>query len=272
MCKQLKISRFGYYKWLKNGKPIFNKFNQENNDLVFKTYHQFHGVYGYKMLSLLISKLSDKVLTPKQVYRYMKFNNLQVKRKTQKFKYGLESGSFRYPNLLNRNFKATEKNQKWVTDITYIQGKNKTFYFLSIIKDLWNGEILDWQLSKNLDINFVKQNLKNAYYKNGCPKNVIIHSDQGVHYTGISWKDICEKYQLKISMSRRGNSPDNGACESWFGTFKNEVIYNINKNSLDFYELMRITNEYINFYNFIRPFRGQKRSPIEIRYDSLKTL
>ncbi|WFG96942.1 DDE-type integrase/transposase/recombinase [Spiroplasma citri] len=118
-----------------------------------------------------------------------------------------------------------------MTDITYLPIKNGMVY-LSIVRDLFNGEIIDWKLSNHSDANLSFKNLVSAWNYAGRPKKLIIHSDQGYAYTSPQWKELCEKMGIIISMPRRGNSPDNGACETWFSLFKNECFSYINETAL----------------------------------------
>lgn len=138
----------------------------------------------------------------------------------------MASGKWPHPNLLNRDFRTTNLNQKLGTDITYLLTNNKTYY-LSIVKDFHNNEILDYKISASLDMTFVVQNIIQSWVNAEKPNSWILQSDQGFHYTNPSYKTLCDKLKIKISMSRRGNSCDNGTTESWFWTMKTEFLYQI---------------------------------------------
>lgn len=265
LCKMLNVSRFGYYKWKQNGSNVFNKWNQDLANKITNLYYGFNKVYGYNMISMLLFKIFKIKVKPYIVYRYMKNMNLKAIRRKRNFKYNIESGNLIYPNLLNRNFFASTCNKIWVTDITYILTNTKNYY-LSIVRDLYNGEIIDYQLSSNLSFEFVYKNIICAWYKANKPKNVILHSDQGGHYTGEQYQKLCKQLEITISMSRRGNSVDNGACETWFSSFKQESIYSIPRKQINEQNISKIVDDYIEFYNFIRPMKKLKKmSPIEYR-------
>ncbi|WP_100670383.1 IS3 family transposase [Mesoplasma coleopterae] len=268
LCRKFKVTRQGYYLWLKNGKPKYKNYNQDLASLILDTYLKFKCVYGYKMICLLLNKYKKLSLKPWVVYRHMRILNIKAIRRHKKPKYD-KSGDLRHPNLLKRNFKATQLNEKWVTDITYIRTKDGMRY-LSIVRDLYNGEIINWKVSNRPDNNLSHSNLKNAWIIAGIPKGVIVHSDQGSNYTSSEWVEICNALEIKISMSRRGNSPDNGACESWFGTLKNECIYTYKIAQLSDRNIYKIINNYIDFYNYIRPIRNQIKTPFEIRTGSIQ--
>ncbi len=133
--------------------------------------------------------------------------------------------------------------------------------YLSIVRDLFNGEILDWKLSNNLNSNLCYKNLVSAWNYSGKPKNVIIHSDQGSSYTSLMWKDLCESMHMVISMSR------NGECETWFSSFKKECIYLYQRNELNLNNIYEIVSNYIDFYNFVRPRISQRKTPFEQRME-----
>ncbi|WP_252319811.1 hypothetical protein [Spiroplasma endosymbiont of Lariophagus distinguendus] len=89
------------------------------------------------------------------------------------------------------------------------------------------NKILDYKIKPSLDMTFVVQNIIQAWVNAQKPNSWILQSDQGFHYTNPSYKTLCDELKIKISMSRRGNSCDNGATESWFGTMKTEFLYQI---------------------------------------------
>ncbi len=265
LCYLLNISKAGYYKWIANGMKKFNKWNNLLAQIIKSTFYQFKEIYGYKMITLWVNKIYNLQLKSHVVYRYMRFLNLKSKIKKKKFNYKLTSGSLRYDNFLNRNFKTTGLNQKLGTDITYLTTNNKTYY-LSIVKDFHNNEILDYQLSSNLNLEFVFKNIIQAWVKTGKPKTWILQSDQGFHYTNQSYKFLCEKLGIKISMSRRGNSPDNGATESWFGTMKTEFLNLVPRKRRTTEWIKNNLSKYIEFYNNFRPQTKLKgMSPVEYR-------
>ncbi|QGS51442.1 IS3 family transposase [Spiroplasma tabanidicola] len=177
-----------------------------------------------------------------------------------------KSGPLRFKNILNRNFKANNLNEKWVTDVTYIKTSSGMVY-LSAIKDLYNSEIVDWKLSKKPDNELCHTNLKPAITKKGKPK--LIHSDQGWPYTNKTWKYLCNSNNIKISMSRRGNSPNNGAYESFFWTLKNECIYTYKVSELNYSNIYNVISDYIEFYNYVRPSLKYKKTPYEFRMEKV---
>lgn len=271
LCKLLKISKSGYYKWLNNGMKQFNKWNSFIANAIKTTFYTFKEIYGYNMISYWLKKIYKLEIKPHIVYRYMKNMSLKSKVRIKKFDYRLKSGNLRYDNLLNRDFTTTGLNQKLGTDISYLLSNGKTYY-LSIIKDFHNNEILDFKISSSLDMTFVIQNVIQSWINAGKPRTWILQSDQGFHYTNPSYKTLCDELGIKISMSRRGNSCDNGPTESWFGTMKTEFLYQIPRKNRNIEWIKENLPKYIYFYNNYRPQPKLKgMSPIEYRLTCCKT-
>ncbi len=249
----------------------FNKWIPFIANIIKSTFYAFKEIYGYNMICCWIKKIYKLNIQPHIVYRYMKNMGLKSKIRTKKFDYRLKSGSLRYDNLLDRNFATTGLNQKLGTDITYLLTNGKTYY-LSIVKDFHNNEILDYKISSSLDMSFVTKNIIQAWVNVGKYKTWILQSDQGFHYTNPSYKTLCDTLGIKISMSRRGNSPDNGATESWFGTMKTEFLYQIPRKKRTIEWIKENLPKYIYFYNNHRPQPKLKgMSPIEYRLSHPQT-
>jgi transposase InsO family protein len=156
------------------------------------------------------------------------------------------------PNLLNREFNCNSPNQKWVTDITYLKYDNgRKRMYLSAIEDLYNREIIAYKISDNLDMSFVENTLGEAFKKvrTGEFRNLIIHSDQGVHYKSNIYKSILKKFGVRQSMSRKGNCYDNCIIETFFGRLKNEIYYGYEDDYKSFEEFSSAMEEYIDYYN-----------------------
>ncbi|QBQ07584.1 IS3 family transposase [Spiroplasma gladiatoris] len=115
------------------------------------------------MITLMLNKYFKMNLKPWVVYRYMKILGIKTVKKKRVPDYD-KSGPLRFKNILNRNFKAKNLNEKWVTDVTYIKTSSGIVY-LSVIKDLYNSEIVDWKLSKRPDNELCHTNLKSAITK-----------------------------------------------------------------------------------------------------------
>ena len=131
----------------------------------------------------------------------------------------------RYDNWLNRDFHAEHPNQKWVTDISYIQTKEGVLY-LSMIRDLYDRSIVAYRTGTSQTVNLVLDTIHLAMksVKTESRRELHLHSDQGFQYTSQAYFDLTKEYGILPSMSRRGNCYDNALVENFFGILKTECI------------------------------------------------
>ena len=165
-------------------------------------------------------------------------------------------------NLLKRNFKADKPNQKWVTDVTEFKVHNEKLY-LSPIVDLFNGEVISYNLSRHPVFLQVIDMLEKVFKKITDKTNLILHSDQGWQYQAL----LKEK-GIRQSMSRKGNCLDNSLAENFFGLLKSELFYTKEYQTIE--ELKKDIIEYIDYYNNKRIKSKLKgMSPVQYRVHSL---
>ena len=161
-------------------------------------------------------------------------------------------------NRVNRQFKQGVARKILLTDITYITyGSHKRAY-LSVIKDASSNKILSYRVSESLDVSFVLKTVQGLIETQMGDLNlkVLIHSDQGSHYTSRAFKQVLDELGIESSMSRRGNCLDNAAQESFFGHMKDEVKF---KHYKTYIECVEAIMDYINYYNYDRPQWGLHR-------------
>lgn len=150
------------------------------------------------------------------------------------------------PNLIKRNFKADAPNQKWTTDITEFSLFGTKLY-LSPILDMYNGEIISYNINEHPVLNQVLDMLDKAFLKIPDNTNLIFHSDQGWQYQHQQYQKCLKKKGIRQSMSRKGNCLDNSIMENFFGLLKSELLYLRKFRSM---EEFRIELErYIDYYN-----------------------
>ena len=169
------------------------------------------------------------------------------------------------PNLLNREFDQQEPGKVLLTDITYLYYDNGQVAYLSCVKDGSTKEIVAYYLSKSLEMSIAYETLKRlkrVISKRSYSK-VILHSDQGVHYTHPDFQKQVKEMKLLQSMSRKGNCWDNAPMESFFGHFKDEADY---KDCKSFKALKTLVYKYIEDYNNCRYQWGlNKMTPVQYR-------
>ena len=232
MCKTLRVSKSGYYNWLKSGPSKRWLENQKLSMHINEIFNDSFGSYGSPRIKVELEKLGYYVSRPR-VARIMKANYL-VARRHRKFKFTTDS-NHNYPiapNILNQNFEVHRMNQVWVSDITYIQTKEGWIY-LTVIIDLFNRKVVGWAMSDNLTTEATIIPAWNMAIKdNKITKELIFHSDRGSQYASYRFTNMIKKYNglIKQSMSRKGNCWDNAVAESFFKSLKVEWVY---KNSYD---------------------------------------
>lgn len=174
------------------------------------------------------------------------------------------------PNIIDRDFVATEPNRKWATDVTQINIGSVKLY-LSPIVDMYNGEIVSYNISTSPNLEQVYDMLDKAFAKFDCLDGLILHSDQGWQYQHHGYRKRLEEHNIVQSMSRKGNCLDNAMAENFFGIMKSELLYAEKfKTAEDF---IKALEEYIEYYNNKRiKSRLKGKSPVKYRtllYDSV---
>lgn len=219
--------------------------NQHVKDEIQRVYHKHKGRYGYRRITLEL-KQSGFVINHKTVYRLMGELGLKSRIRIKKYKsYRGEQGRIA-PNILARQFKASRMYEKWVTDITEFKVAGKKLY-LSPIMDLYNREIISYDLSESPTFKQVLMMLSKAFKKLPGQTNLVLHSDQGWQYQMSQYQKMLENKNINQSMSRKGNCLDNAVVENFFGTLKSELYYLKKYKSVK--ELKKDIDRYIQYYN-----------------------
>ncbi|EHC1676224.1 IS3 family transposase [Escherichia coli] len=155
------------------------------------------------------------------------------------------------PNYLERQFAVTEPNQVWCGDVTYIW-TGKRWAYLAVVLDLFARKPVGWAMSFSPDSRLTMKALEMAWETRGKPGGVMFHSDQGSHYTSRQFRQLLWRYQIRQSMSRRGNCWDNSPMERFFRSLKNEWIPVVGY--VSFSEAAHAITDYIvGYYSALRP-------------------
>ena len=235
---------------------------KEVKEEITAIYHENKGRYGYRRMTMELRNRGFNI-NHKTVSKLMKELGLQCFIRVQKYKsYKGEVGKI-CDNLLNREFEAEEPNQKWVTDVTEFKVHNEKIY-LSPIVDLFNGEVISFNLSRQPVFAQVVDMLEKAFSKIPDNTNLILHSDQGWQYQHFGYRQRLEDYNIIQSMSRKGNCLDNAMAENFFGIMKSELLYAEKFESPEAF--IKALNEYIDYYNNKRiKSRLNGKSPVQYR-------
>ncbi len=260
LLKAAGLARSTFYWQMTSGKKE-DKYADDKRQIL-TLFHKHKGRYGYRRITLAVRREGSQ-LNHKTVQRLMQQLALTscIRRKkytSYKGHYGKAAG-----NVLNRQFSADKPNQKWVTDVTEFKINGEKLY-LSPVLDLYNGEIVAYQMEARPHLSMVDDMLTKAQSVLSEGEHPLLHSDQGWQYQMGHYQKRLRDAGLKQSMSRKGNCYDNAVMESFFGTLKVECLYLEEHKSIS--ELRVAIDEYIDYYNHERIKQKLKGlSPVEYR-------
>ena len=269
LLKAIKLARSTYYYHLKQlDKPDKD---QELKAEIQSIFIEHKGNYGYRRIHLELRN-RGYLVNQKRVQRLMKVLNLQAKVR-QKRKYSSHKGDVgkKAENLIQRQFKGSKTMEKCYTDVTEfaIPASTQKLY-LSPVLDGFNSEIIAYNLSTSPNLEQVKTMLEQAFTEKRY-ENTILHSDQGWQYQHDSYHRFLESKGIQASMSRKGNSPDNGMMESFFGILKSEMFYGYEKSFQSLKQLEQAIVDYIDYYNNKRiKVKLKGLSPVQNRTKSFQ--
>ena len=223
-------------------------------------FHEHKGRYGYRRITAEMRN-RNYVINHKTVQRLMGEMGLKCMiRKVRYRSYKGETGKIA-PNVIERNFVAASPNRKWATDVTQIKIGSSKLY-LSPILDMYNGEIISYNISDSPNLEQVYDMLDKAFDKFDNLDGLILHSDQGWQYQHFGYRNRLEKRNIIQSMSRKGNCLDNSMMENFFGIMKSELLYAEKFDSPETF--IKALEDYIEYYNNKRiKYRLKGKSPVE---------
>jgi len=247
MCRFLGVSPGGYYKWL-NAPVSRHAIEEARLEIEIQAAHErTRRTFGPERLQADLAAHGVKagILRIRRIRKKLGLRCRQVR----KFKATTDS-NHTLPvaeNLLDQHFKATAPNEVWVSDLTYVSTEEGWLY-CAAHKDLFDGEIVGYALGPKITADLVKESLLKAVSIKRPPRGLIHHSDRGCQYCSYDYLKLLERFDMKASMSRKGNCYDNAPMESFWGTMKNELINHRRYATRE--EARRDITEYIEvFYN-----------------------
>jgi transposase InsO family protein len=260
MCQFYNVPRSSYYAW-KHRESMPSK-DLELVALIEECQKRHKRRYGYRRVQLWLKREKGITVNHKKVLRITeKYNLLSVIRRRRLLKY-VQNGNLVYANILARDFYASRPNQKWVTDISYIQTPEGTLY-LSSIRDLFDQYIVAYKTAKRQDYTLVGRTLKAALGNENPKLKVVLHSDQGTQYRSFEYHDDLSGSSLVPSMSPPHSPADNAPAENFFSIFKAECVYLEKPQTLE--EAEQLTAEFIDYYNYERLQLRNGATPFETR-------
>jgi len=226
LCAILKVSRAGYYKWKK---CKVSQRECSDNALLLRiraVFDEYKGIYGSPRMH---SELRDQGIMcgRKRVARLMRANGLRAKA-ARKFK-ATTNSKHNYPvhpNLLQQNFTIDAPNKIWTVDITYIW-TGEGWLYLAIVLDAYSRRIVGWAIDSRMTRRLAMSALAMAYWQRKPKPGLIHHSDRGSQYASHDYQDMLKDFGMLCSMSGKGNCYDNAITETWFHSFKMEIIFGV---------------------------------------------
>ena len=260
MCKVFQVSRSGYYSWRvrQNKAPR----DQWLVDLILECQQKCNQTYGWRRVKRWVARLKGKKVNLKAILRILRKLDMlsQIRRRTPYTRY--KQGTFKYNNLLNRQFLQKQPNKFWVTDITYIPIPSRMLYMCAVL-DLCGRTVLAWRIGDDMASSLVTDTVRDALIQEKATNGLTLHSDQGSQYTSKAYFDLSQEYHFSPSMSSPGCPYDNAAMENFFGTLKCECLYRAHYSTKA--EVEQLVGEYVYFYNYERINLKDGLSPVEIR-------
>jgi len=237
--------------------------------VIRQIYHEHKGRYGYRRISVELRN-HGYVINHKTVLKLMNDCGLKCQVRLRRYcSYKGVVGKVA-PNLLQRNFRAELPNRKWATDVTEFSLFGSKLY-LSPIIDLFNGEIVCYNISDSANFQQTMDMLENAFRKIPDNSGLVLHSDQGWQYQMKQYQQKLIIKGIKQSMSRKGNCLDNAVIENFFGLLKSELLYLQKFNSIKHFKTE--LDKYIHYYNNKRiKLKLNGLSPVQFRLNYNKLI
>ena len=220
LCQMTGLSRAGYYRWRapRRATPVDMEVRDQMQRLALEW-----PAYGYRRITIELQQRGFEV-NHKRVLRMMREDNLLCVRRRA---FVVTTDSHHrlpiYPNLAS-GIRPTAINQLWVADITYIRLRTE-FVYLSVVLDAFSRRVIGWALGRSLEAELTMTALAMALKERQPAPGLVHHSDRGVQYASHDYTQMLMQHQATISMSRKGNTYDNAACESFMKTLKYEEVY-----------------------------------------------
>ena len=223
LCSVLRVSRSGYYAWLRRHAKGSRRFFILN--AIRQVHKESRQSYGSPRVFKALRNANMSV-SKSTVERIMQEHNIRGK-KRRGFKRTTDSNHTMAiaENSVDRRFDRGAKNRVWLSDITYLRLKHGWAYLAAII-DGHTRKIVGFSVDDHMRVELVSEALTSAYWRERPEEDLLLHSDRGSQYASDAYRRLMNSFKLIQSMSRRGNCWDNAPMESFFDTLKTELIDN----------------------------------------------
>ena len=223
MLRVLGVSKSGFYAWLKRLTSPRATQNAVLLEEIKAVHNASRGSYGSPRVTAALRRSGARV-SRHRVARLMRTAELRGKshRRHRVATTNSKHGEPRNVNLLERDFTASEPDQKWLSDITYLS-TTEGWLYLAVVLDVFSRRVIGWAFSSSLESNLVVSAFDMACQSRKPSHGLVFHSDQGVQYASFEFRQALARLEVVQSMSRKGDCWDNSPCESFFSTLKLEL-------------------------------------------------
>ena len=224
MCAQLGVSRSGFYAWRGRGPSERSSTDASLTVVIKAAYERLRGNPGVRRMHAELRTLGHR-LSRKRVWRLMHAAGLQG-RHPRAWKRTTVPGDrpVPAPDLLGRDFTAQRPDQRWCGDITYVKTWDGWAYLATVI-DLHSRAVVGWAIADHMRTDLVTDALDMALTHRQPDPGVIFHSDRGAQYTSSTFASYCQDNNIRRSLGRTGICYDNAVAESFFASYKKELIH-----------------------------------------------
>jgi putative transposase len=224
MCQMLAVSPSGYYDWCKRPPSQRQQANERLLEAIRHVHEASRHSYGSPRIHAVLQQQGLRV-GRKRIARLMQRNGIvgQSPRRKRPVTTQREAGARVAPNHLAQDFTASRPDEKWLSDITYIE-TNEGWLYLALVMDLFSRTIVGWSMAEHMQAELVEQALLMALGRRWPDAGLLHHSDQGSQYTSHLIQSLLATHHITVSMSGVGNCYDNAPMESFIGTLKTECV------------------------------------------------
>ena len=247
----MKVSRSGFYKWLKKEPSSRELENNKIKDKIMEIYKLSRKTYGKRRLHQALRQQGYSIGLGRvcRLMKQLRIQGLLLKVFVRTTDSGLQGAC---PNLYPREYKTKGINEVWVSDLTYIRS-SEGWVYLCTVMDAHSRKIIGWSLESHMKTELVTKAVKSALQTRSYESRLIFHSDKGSQYRSFKMKGLLSKHSIKQSMTGKDHCFDNSKAESLFATIKKDMKKSIEFKTLSKREVKGAIFEYIEaFYNRIR--------------------
>lgn len=224
MCAQLGVSRSGYYAWRTRAPSARARADLSLTSLIKRLFADARGNPGVRRMTAMLAAAGHQV-SRRRTHRLMRAAGL-AGRHPRAWRRTTVHGTrpAPAPDLLGRDFTAPAPNTRWVGDITYVKTWDGWAYLATVI-DLHSRAVVGWALADHMNTSLVTDALTMAITHRKPPAGVIFHADRGTQYTSAEFAAFCTNNTVRRSLGRTGVCWDNAVAESFFATYKKELVH-----------------------------------------------